>query len=214
MTKTVNSLTASSEMGGPMTAMYLLGHPDHYTSHKFRLCFWRSFVNEVMAAWPNSRPEVVDAGKDKVMLRNVHGQVKSLSPVDDYVRRPVEYSHMSLYDWLRLHNKVPIPKKRTTKKNAKKGMKLVDSQQVAVDSGDSDFENDYTIDKSMADFIVQDGEVHYEESLGPRWLRWQSHQSKQPGSAFCSFRSWVRIPQRYPHPFIVPPPLSNPSLHS
>lgn len=34
MTKIVNPLTASSEMGGPMAAMYLLGHPDHYTSHK------------------------------------------------------------------------------------------------------------------------------------------------------------------------------------
>jgi hypothetical protein len=35
MTKVVNSLTAKMELGVPMIAMYLLGNPDHYTSHRF-----------------------------------------------------------------------------------------------------------------------------------------------------------------------------------
>ncbi|TFK77851.1 hypothetical protein K466DRAFT_454002, partial [Polyporus arcularius HHB13444] len=48
MTKIVNSLTASSEIGGPMAAMYLLRHPDHYTSHNFRPCYWRGYVYEIM----------------------------------------------------------------------------------------------------------------------------------------------------------------------
>lgn len=34
VTKMVNALTAASEIGGPMAAMYLLKHPDHYTGHK------------------------------------------------------------------------------------------------------------------------------------------------------------------------------------
>ena len=48
ITKMVNALTAASEIGGPMAAMYLLKHPDHYTGHQFRTCFWRGYVSEVM----------------------------------------------------------------------------------------------------------------------------------------------------------------------
>lgn len=51
LTKIVNTLTASSEIGGPMAAMYLLNHNDHYTSHKFRICFWRTYVSAVRHAW-------------------------------------------------------------------------------------------------------------------------------------------------------------------
>ena len=39
ITKIVNSLTAASEIGGPIASMYLLKHPNHYTSHKFTICF-------------------------------------------------------------------------------------------------------------------------------------------------------------------------------
>ena len=50
ITKIVNALTAASEIGGPMAAMYLLKHPDHYTNFEFRTCFWRGYVSEVMKA--------------------------------------------------------------------------------------------------------------------------------------------------------------------
>ena len=33
VTKMVNALTAKLEIGSPMASMYLLGNPDHYTSH-------------------------------------------------------------------------------------------------------------------------------------------------------------------------------------
>jgi hypothetical protein len=33
--KIVNSLNAKMEIGSPMASMYLLGNPDHYTSHQF-----------------------------------------------------------------------------------------------------------------------------------------------------------------------------------
>ena len=35
LTKVVNSLTSQSEIGGPIAYIYLLNHPDHYTSHSF-----------------------------------------------------------------------------------------------------------------------------------------------------------------------------------
>ena len=47
MTKIVNLLSAKAEMGSPMICMYLLGDPDHYTSHIFVPFYWQSFVTEV-----------------------------------------------------------------------------------------------------------------------------------------------------------------------
>ena len=46
VTKMVNALTAKLEIGSPMASMYLLGNPDHYTSHTFINFYWRCFVCE------------------------------------------------------------------------------------------------------------------------------------------------------------------------
>ena len=46
LVKIVNSLTSQSEIGGPMACMYLLGHPDHYTSHTFKTCYWYPYLKE------------------------------------------------------------------------------------------------------------------------------------------------------------------------
>ncbi|KAJ3898664.1 hypothetical protein F5879DRAFT_812223, partial [Lentinula edodes] len=51
MTKIVNLLTTKMELGGPMVCMYLLGNPDHYTDHKFKNFYWRSFINEARRFW-------------------------------------------------------------------------------------------------------------------------------------------------------------------
>src|SRR6266478_1696126 len=50
-TQVVNSLTAKSEIGGPMASLYTLGNPDHYTGHKFVPFYWRGYVKEVLNAW-------------------------------------------------------------------------------------------------------------------------------------------------------------------
>ena len=67
ITKIVNSLTAASEIGGPMAAMYLLKHPDHYTSHQFRVCYWRSFVSEVMQSSSDST-NIAEETKTTVLM--------------------------------------------------------------------------------------------------------------------------------------------------
>ena len=54
ITKIVNALTAASEIGGPMAAMYHLKHPDHYPSHKFRACYWKGYIYEVLKAFEDS----------------------------------------------------------------------------------------------------------------------------------------------------------------
>ncbi|KAF5328283.1 hypothetical protein D9611_014755 [Ephemerocybe angulata] len=49
--KMANSLTSKIEIGGPMAAMYLLGHPDHYSSHSFEKLYWRTYVVYVQNEW-------------------------------------------------------------------------------------------------------------------------------------------------------------------
>jgi hypothetical protein len=47
MTKMVNTMSTKLEMGSPIICLYLLGNPDHYTSHQFVPFYWQSFVHEV-----------------------------------------------------------------------------------------------------------------------------------------------------------------------
>lgn len=49
--KMANSLTSKLEVGGPMAAMYLLGHPDHYSSHSYVPLYWKQYVTYVLNAW-------------------------------------------------------------------------------------------------------------------------------------------------------------------
>src|ERR1700724_1441046 len=53
MTRLVNNIGAKMELGSPMIAMYLLGNPDHYMSHKFTLFYWSQFVSEALSPWKN-----------------------------------------------------------------------------------------------------------------------------------------------------------------
>ncbi|KAI0747733.1 hypothetical protein C8Q80DRAFT_1103277 [Daedaleopsis nitida] len=115
VTKMVNALTAASEIGGPVAAMYLLKHPDHYTGHKFRACFWRGYALEVMQAWEDSK-DISQEGRSTVVVdcekNNIDGpkRIVALSPVIDYMNRPVELEHLNVYDWIRRYHKRPIPK--------------------------------------------------------------------------------------------------------
>jgi len=47
ITQTVNCFTAKIEIGGPMASLYLLGNPNHYTSHEFVPVYWKNYVREV-----------------------------------------------------------------------------------------------------------------------------------------------------------------------
>ncbi|KAI0083773.1 hypothetical protein BDY19DRAFT_899806, partial [Irpex rosettiformis] len=90
ITKIVNSLTAKSEIGSPMASMYLLNHNDHYTSHKFQKFYWRPYVYEVKTDWKSQNTD------------------SRISPILDYIYRPKKYENVSLYDWIRMANKIKI----------------------------------------------------------------------------------------------------------
>jgi hypothetical protein len=59
--KMANTLTSKIELGGPMAAMYLLGQPDHYTSHDFVPLYWRQYMLAVVRAWDSMADVYEDA---------------------------------------------------------------------------------------------------------------------------------------------------------
>ncbi|KAF5317458.1 hypothetical protein D9758_018660 [Tetrapyrgos nigripes] len=103
LTKIVNLLSTKMEMGSPMICMYLLGNPDHYTAHQFLPLYWQPFVSEVRQYFDES--STGGPSFDKVALIRKGGRVVGLSPVFDYIYRPGELKHISLYDWVRLTEK-------------------------------------------------------------------------------------------------------------
>jgi hypothetical protein len=98
MTKMVNSLTAKMELGAPMIGMYLLGQPDHYTSHRFAPFYWISFVKEVEKAWS---PEADDAETgNRVMLIKKKNRIVGLPTTYDYSFRGEELADLCVYDFV------------------------------------------------------------------------------------------------------------------
>ena len=109
LVKIVNGLTTKMQIGSPMAASYLLGLPDHYTSHTFKPCHWRPFVSEVLNCWPDTNNiKESNHQTEKVILRKINGQYVTFSAVSDYTCRPVCLEQMNLYDWFRLCEKRKI----------------------------------------------------------------------------------------------------------
>jgi hypothetical protein len=101
ITKIVNALTSQSEIGSPMAAMYLLKHPDHYTSLKFERFYWKLYVYEVCDAFKNSDEleeinhnsniDTSNTSESKMAIgKNIHGIV-GFSPIHDYIYCPIKY---------------------------------------------------------------------------------------------------------------------------
>ncbi|KAH7905862.1 hypothetical protein BJ138DRAFT_1017128, partial [Hygrophoropsis aurantiaca] len=109
MTQIVNSLTSKMEIGAPMASLYLLGNPDHYTSHAFVPFYWKSYVSEVRRCFLEEGDDGVEAN---LVLQRVASSVVGTSPVFDYMYRPSAFEYLSLYDWIRLSDKKRIPAKK------------------------------------------------------------------------------------------------------
>ena len=107
MTKVANLLSAKAEMGAPMIAMYLLGNPDHYTSHTFLPFYWQSYVQEVQNSFSN---ELKEPQKVTVIMKK--GKIVGLSPIHDYLYRPDELSHVNLYQWIRCYKREKLPQRK------------------------------------------------------------------------------------------------------
>src|ERR1700678_3121888 len=108
MTKVANLLSAKGEMGAPMICMYLLGNPDHYTSHSFIPFYWQSYVGEVCRIFD----KISDEPQPKVALIKKKGRIVGLSPVQDYVHCAPELEHISLYEWIRCYKREKIHQRK------------------------------------------------------------------------------------------------------
>lgn len=118
MIKIVNSLTSKMEIGGPMASLYLLGNPDHYTSHKFVTVYWKVYVNEIKSAWESTDLMKVDECPDKVVIAKTPKKYVGISPLYDYMYRPKVFEQKSMYEWVQMAVRI----KKTTK--GKKTSKL------------------------------------------------------------------------------------------
>ena len=160
MTKMVNALTAKMELGSPMAALYLLGNPDHYTGHKFKNLYWKSFVREARKVWnTNEQGEEVEEEKhEKVVLNKNLGKYVGLSIVQDYIYRPEIYKNMSLYEWTRRTNKRKCTK--TERKEYMQCFKRLKEDGIFAD-GESNQASEDELD------IIGGGEsTHFQTELG------------------------------------------------
>ena len=107
MTKIANLLSAKAEMGAPIIAMYLLGNPDHYTSHTFIPFYWQSYVQEVQNSFSDKVKE-----PQKVTVIKKKGKIVGLSPIHDYLYHPDELGHVNLYQWIRCYKREKLPKRK------------------------------------------------------------------------------------------------------
>ena len=108
ITQITNTLTAKLEIGGPMAALYLLGNPDHYTSHKFIPVYWKNYVRQALSSWTLDDENEMEVDCEKVMLWNLDGKVIGRSTVHDYIYRPACYEDVNLYEWLQCAKRVKI----------------------------------------------------------------------------------------------------------
>lgn len=142
MTKVANLLSAKAEMGAPMIAMYLLGNPDHYTSHAFIPFYWQSYVQEVQKSFSD---ELKEPQKVTVFIKK--GKIVGLSPIHDYLYRPDELSHVNLYQWIRCYKRVKLPQKKykaddEEKDNRNEAAEAAEISQEFPNAFDASFEND------------------------------------------------------------------------
>ena len=193
VTKMVNALTAKLEIGSPMASMYLLGNPDHYTSHVFVNFYWRSFVREACSVFSTSLEEI-DNIPEKVVLNRSKGKFVALSNVHDYIYRPSAFGSINLFDWIRCANK-----KRKASKQSKIITKQDDMNEHAIDynnNTDSEDELDIIGDKligggnyiddaceSGSDWVNSDQEFENDDELNID----ENVQYKEDDTCFYSF---------------------------
>ena len=135
MTKVANLLSAKAEMGAPMICMYLLGNPDHYTSHSFVPFYWQSYVGEVRRIFD----ETSDEPQPKIALIKKKNKIVGLSPVQDYVHRAPELEHVSLYEWIKCYKREKMRQRKkicSTDKDKKPGAADLVPEENAASNGD------------------------------------------------------------------------------
>ncbi|EIW58458.1 uncharacterized protein TRAVEDRAFT_80199, partial [Trametes versicolor FP-101664 SS1] len=118
ITKVVNLLSARREIGGPAACSYLLGNPDHYTNREFKVLYWYTYLKRAMVDSEHNVLVNPDGSDDKLLMTVTEKRVVGLSKVNDYIFRPAEFEHMSVYEYLRCTDVVRKRKKDNVENDA------------------------------------------------------------------------------------------------
>ena len=110
ITQTVNCLTAKMEIGGPMALLYLLGNPDHYTSHEFVPVYWKNYVREVLKCWRSEENMEKILSEKLVLQKSEQGKYVGFSPVHNYIYRPKIFENKTLYEWVQMATRIKASK--------------------------------------------------------------------------------------------------------
>jgi hypothetical protein len=191
LTKIVNAWTTKMQIGGPMAAAYLLGQPDHCTSHNFKTFFWWPYVKEVQNAWEDQLTHNKDVHSMqtepsvKVIIQKKGSEYVALSNTLDYTMRPIAYETLSLYDWVSLSQK----KKGSPKPNRKK--KSIDEENMHTedewDSNKDCDEEEHMSDSDVCSDDDMDSKSEHECTQA------QSNKRKRP-SASSSVEDLLFLP--------------------
>ncbi|KAK0224281.1 hypothetical protein IW262DRAFT_1268792, partial [Armillaria fumosa] len=132
MTQMVNVLGAKTELGSPMICSYLLGFPDHYMNKRFSTFYWKSFVaDDVLGNTSNYwRSDKCSAESVKITLKKRKGAIVGISPVEDYIHRPVDLEHLPLYEWICTCSRVA--------NSAQKNVPPSTDEPIQIDSSDDE----------------------------------------------------------------------------
>lgn len=115
LTKIVNALTGMREIGGPAACTHLLGLPDHYTNHRFKVFFWYNYIQHVRRDFPpDSQNADVDIDAERVLVGLERNKVVPMNKINDYVFRPEYFEKWSLYDYLRATDVYKMAKKKAS----------------------------------------------------------------------------------------------------
>ncbi|KAJ7933338.1 hypothetical protein B0H13DRAFT_1592381 [Mycena leptocephala] len=99
MRKMVNSMSAKMEIGSPMASLYLLGNPDHYTSHTYVTFAWRPYVQFIRKYWLQDKFRG-KGRRGRIPIGRLDGKFVPTSGVDDYRYRPGIYNNVTLFEWI------------------------------------------------------------------------------------------------------------------
>jgi hypothetical protein len=151
ITKIVNTLTSKMEIGSPMASLYLLGNPDHYTSHKFITIYWRNFVREALKPWQTTGNTENDNDIEKVVLIKKKDTFIGLSSVHDYIYRPQKHEDVSLYEWSQMAKRVK-GKKKPKQKNKIENPKYIKTLYNVTSDDIVECDSNGIFNKDMIDY--------------------------------------------------------------
>ena len=121
------------EIDGPMASLYLLGNPDHYTSHKFIAVYWKNYIQEVMKEWRSEE----NLETEKVVIQKSSDKYVGFSSVHDYIYRSKEFEHISLYKWIQMTTRVKLPKKYQIDDESKDIFDIISDTEIDISDDES-----------------------------------------------------------------------------